>query len=952
MKRLLIFDASNYIFRAFFASPAMNNSKGFPTNALHFYTSMILSVIRRIHPDAVALAHEMRGPKFRHALYSEYKAQRGAPPDALVLQFPWFRKITDALGLHAYDAQGYEADDIIATLTRQARQQDWHVVIATSDKDLMQLVERQNGVDTVCLFDAMAKSHEGPHFVTIDDVIARFKVEPARVADVLALSGDTSDNIPGCKGIGEKTAGALIVKFGSLEELIARRAEITKPAQRANLDAFAPQAALSKQLVSLAYDAPVHLAFDALNPRPKDVREVFSALDMIRLLHDILGPDVTVDPSVPKAVIPQTETQTETQIGAEPATPLPASEHASPVTDPRSRAFFCPKSPAGLRRQLFDTEVLSTTASLKEFIGDVYKEGARVAILPVPKNTSVVRPELLGIALSTASRAVYFPMHTQRSLFALSNASENSLPILLEFLNSPHPKSVYGVKPLVALALSHRHPIDIAACFDVEIAAYLLHPESQTTLGICARNYLDVELPSSPETWLLQTKKKADFLALPDHAMANIAGAWAQIIVQLAEILPDELQANLLTEVYRDIDLPVAGILANMEFHGIGVDVQALHALARHFDEELQKLDAKAHSFSDADFNINSPKSLAQFLFQTLGLTPKTKKKSTYGLSTDQDTLESIDHPIAQIILDYRAISKLRSTYSDSLAELADPQTHRIHGRFNGCVTATTRLSSSEPNLQNIPARTELGRQIKRAFIPSPGCSFVSADYSQIELRLMAAFSHEPVLCSAYQRGEDVHARTAAALLNIDIHEVTKAQRQLAKTINFGLIYGMGVQKLARETGIDKKEAKAFLDTFHAQFPTLMQYLEKLTETAREQGEVRTLLGHRRPIPELFSTNAMIKATGGRIATNTPIQGSASDIVKRAMLRLDDALHAHHLHATLLVQIHDELLLECPDSEVPQTTALLREAMEHAVDIGIPLKVEVKVGKNWADMNA
>ncbi len=951
MPRLLIFDASNYMFRAHFASPPMNNSAGFPTNALHFYTSMILSVIRRVSPDAIALACEKRGPKFRHELYPDYKGHRETPPEALQLQFPWFHRITDALGIPAYTADGYEADDIIATLVRQARQKDWHVVIASSDKDLMQLIERtEEGTDAVVMLDAMAKGAKSFHVSTLDDVKSRFNVAPNLVPDVLALAGDTADNIPGCKGIGEKTAGKLIAQYGSLENLMTHLHEIKKTAQKANLEAFAPSAELSKTLTSLVSNVPVELKLETLHPDPAKVIPLFSALELHKLLADVLGSDVRPDYSIPRVQLPGAH--------PEPTQPLQKSlfdgcscgclENNDKSAAPNSIETHI--DPPQKLRNFIETTVVQQIEDLDAFLADASAHTHQVAIAPVWLDETLAARKPLGLALASSEKAIYLPLHQSRTLFDTS--AESCIPIshVLTFLKQTTlRKCVYGFKPIWQYAQKHGLELNTDSFFDVEIAAYLHHPErTKYDLAVCAEEYLGEPLLKSPGNWLGTGKKALKPETLSPQEIAPIAGLWAQIILQLAEKLPAILERHRLKTIYETQDLPLSRILAQMEFYGIRLDISALTELTKAFDAEMTRLDKAAHSFSDVPFNINSPKDLGRFLFDVLGLVPGTKKNRQHGMSTDQETLESIEHPIAQIILDYRAISKLRSTYTHALADMVNPATGRLHGQFNACVTATTRLSSSDPNLQNIPSRTELGRQIRRAFIPQNDWTFVSADYSQIELRLMAAFSQEPVLCQAYQNGEDVHRRTAAALLDIPLNDVTKEQRQLAKTINFGLLYGMGVHKLARETGTTKAEAKAFLEKFHAQFPTLSSFFEKQIEKAHEAGETRTLDGHRRPL--IPSRRPMEKALNDRIALNTPIQGSASDIVKRAMLRLDKMLHEQGLHARLLLQVHDELLLECPDDEVDQVANLLTKAMENAADIGVPLRVELKIGKTWADM--
>ena len=942
MKKLLIFDASNYMFRAFYAAPPMNNSAGFPTNALHFFTSMVLAVIHRIKPDVIAMACERRGKKFRHALYADYKGQREAPPEDLQKQFPYFRQITDAMGIPSYDAETFEADDVIATLTQQACKAGYQVVIASSDKDLMQLV-KQDG--SVIMLDAMSKSRSKEYrVVTYDDVVARFNVEPERVADVLALAGDTIDNIPGCKGIGEKTAGKLIAEYGSLENLMARRGEIKKPAQKANLEAFAANAELSKKLTTLVFDVPVKLEETGMKPDPSQIVPLFSSLELHRLLTDILGPEYRPDPTVPRVGAQSHQDSSSDEVACEAHPEEKKSQEIPANANP------APCTPVALIRPFVKTTVINSDEALLKFRDHILQQP--LAMIPLWLSEKADDRRLLGMAISTPTQAIYVPIYQERTLFSPPTLRESTEKLLIELLTDDHIfKVVYGVKSLYQYAQRLKFALNIDLFFDVEIAAYLTHPErKELTLAACAEEYLGQRLIVTQENWLGSGKSAVQPTSFSSAQIADFAGLWAQCALQLAEKLPIELEHHQLSTPFREIDMKLAPVLAEMEYEGIRLDVDGLHDLSAAFDAELKRLDGEIHSFGTESFNINSTKELAHFLFDTLGIVPGTKKNRQHGLSTDQDTLESIDHPIAQLILNYRTISKLRSTYSETLVQQADPVTHRLHGKFNACVTATTRLSSSDPNLQNIPSRDEIGRRIKRTFVPREGWSFVSADYSQIELRLMAAFSKEPVLCEAYRNGEDVHARTAASLFDIPIEQVTRTQRQLAKTINFGLLYGMGVQKLARETGYSKTEAKSFLKKFHEQFPTLSAFFDAQVEIARQHGETRTLLGHRRPVRELYSLRPMERAFGERIALNAPIQGSASDIVKVAMIRLDSKLREKNLHGRLLIQVHDELLIECPDDEVDETADLLVNAMENAVDIGIPLSVELKIGKNWADM--
>ena len=1051
-KKLLIFDASNYIFRAFYASPPMCNSAGFPTNALHFYTSMLLSVIHRVNPDCIALAHEKKGPKFRHELYPEYKGQRTPPPEELVMQFPWFRKITDALGICAYDSDGFEADDVIATLTTQARNLQYDVIIASSDKDLMQLIASEDGYDRVVLLDALSKAahaKNGAHWIGTNDVIARFNVEPNRVADVLALAGDAIDNIPGCKGIGEKTAGKLIAQYGSLENLMASRGEIKKPAQKANLDAFAPNAELSKKLVSLVYDVPVTLVEHTMSPNPDLIIPLFSALDLNKLLVEVLGKSAQPDPSVPK-ITPHsadfqptiqntspsadanavanavsnpnctntvsnavsntnnaistpnctntvsnavsnpnctntvsnavsnlncanavanavsdpncTNTVSNAILGsndAVPSTPQKSpKKQAPPATtpDPEILGILQAAKRACSPFDLVSAPIVDSIADLDARFAAMADDKTTVAVVPIFEHTAPQAPGMIGCAFATGdgARDFYCTWNTvQKTLFdVISNDGNQCRHAIAQFLSrSDITFAVYDVKPILQWLWAGGYSPNIAQFFDIQIAAYILHPSrSRLSLQSCVAEFIARDLPILPDQWLGTGKKQKTPREMPMQSCADAALTWASAMRQCVQPLKSALERANLSQLFSQIDIPIAETLARMEFYGIEVETNYLREMATDFDEKLRKLDEEAHKFSDEPFNINSPKSLGHFLFETLKLEPATKKNKTHGLSTDQDTLESLDHPIASIILQYRTISKLRSSYTESLIDCADRASSRIHCHFNECVTATTRLSSSDPNLQNIPARSDLGRQIKRAFVPAKGYCFVSADYSQIELRVLASLSRDPVLVNAYQNDLDIHALTASELFDKKIDDVTKAERQIAKSINFGIVYGMGSQKLSREVHISKQEAKQFLEKFNQRFPVLAQWLDDNGIKARQTGVIHTVLGHRRIIDEFLSPNKMIQAAGDRIAANSPIQGSASDIVKCAMLRLQSLLAQNNSKARIILQIHDELLLETPIDELEQTKAILIDAMTNACDIGIPLKIDLKVGNNWADM--
>ncbi len=943
--KILIIDAFNYIFRAFFASPRMTTKAGFPTNGLHLFTTMLLSTINKIGPDAVILAFEPEGGRkslFRSKLYPEYKAQRTPPPEELVQQLPYFRPLVDALGLMSYSVDGYEADDIIATLTKQAVEQHHHVVIGSSDKDLMQLV-REDGSVTM-LLDMGTNKGKLPKWATYADVVERFTVSPDKVADVLALSGDTIDNIPGCKGIGEKTAGQLIAQFNSLENLMAHLDDIKKPAQHKNLVEFSEHAALSKQLTSLVYDVPVTLELRGFDPTShrEELRALLTKFEMIKLRRELLGEDAPSPADLAEMAMRDTPVDELSIFDAKPVMARPEALIHSTALKPE------------LVRELNSPRQLKTVGEITAFFERARAVG-RVSAWPLWSEST--RDKLVGIGLASEKDAVWiaFAACVQRSLFAMANDVEDlQTPTVKALLAFEGKKCVFGIKPFVKLARRLGRPFDVQTWFDTQIAAYVLHPENAPhAFDKVVSLYLAHSLELTPENWLGSGKKRTltDSVAA-DVATQNVA-KWADLVDQLAVRLPVELDAHDLRTPFETLDMPLAPILANMEYEGVLLDLDALRALSQDYAQKIADLEAKAVEYAGEAFNMNSPKQVGELLYNKLKLEPARKKRTSGGaFSTDEETLESLcdQHALPRVILDYREVAKLKSTYADALLEQVEASTQRIHGNFNACVTATTRLSSSDPNLQNIPSRGEEGRKIKRAFVAREGWSFVGADYSQIELRLMAAFSKEPALCEAFVAGVDVHARTASSIFDVPVEQVTKAQRQVGKTINFALLYGMGAQKLARETGYSVKEAKAFLEKFKAQFGVLNNWFETQLSQARQSGECRTLLGHRRVITEFDSDNGGVRALGDRIAANTPVQGGASDIVKKAMIELDRVIRQKQLHAKLLLQVHDELIVECPDDEVERVSTLLRDVMEHTVEVGVPLAVELGIGKRWTDM--
>ncbi|GIW71117.1 MAG: DNA polymerase [Planctomycetota bacterium] len=895
---LYLLDGTYYVFRAYHAIRELRNRKGFPTNGLFAFTAMLLNVIRDLRPSHLAVVFDPKGGSFRDGLYAEYKANRAAPPEDLVPQIPLFRQIVEALRIPVLEVEGYEADDVIATLVKKAEQAGVPVVILSADKDLYQLLDER----TVML-DAMRN-----RTITLAEVHARYQVGPERVADVQALVGDSSDNVPGVPGIGEKTAGKLIAQFGGLEQLFANLERVSGLKRRQALAAHREQALLARELVRLRTDAPVELDLERLRLQPPDFAR-FEAL--------CAELDFTSFPDKLR------------ELFAEAA----AEEAAS-----RSAAT------AGAYTTVLEEQ------TLRRCLREIRAHG-RLSFDLETTSTDPLRAEIVGFALAwRAGHGVYVPV-AHRGLGAPRQLGRAAvLAALRPLLEDPAlPKIGHHTK--YEITILRRHGIEMRgiAC-DTMLAAYLLDPNRRRyKLDVLAWEYLGYRTIRYAEV-AGRGKHQRRFDEVEVEAATRYAAEDADITLRLAEVLLPELERTGLARVHAEIELPLAGVLARMEQTGIRVDVEILGELAREFRQRLAALEERIYAAAGERFLINSPRQLAHILFGKLGL--KAGRRGKTGPSTDQRVLESLReaHPLPGLILEHRQLQKLVSTYIEALPKLVRPETGRVHTDFHQAVAATGRLSSSDPNLQNIPVRTEEGRRIRQAFVPEPGWVLLGADYSQIELRLLAHMSGDPVLIEAFQRGEDIHARTAAELFGVPLAEVSREQRHAAKAINFGLIYGMGAARLGRELGLERRAAEEYIARYFERLPRVRPFLEGLRQRAREVGYAETLFGRRRPIPELQSERETDRALGERLAVNTPIQGSAADLIKVAMVRIDRRLQAGESSARMLLQVHDELLFEVPPAELEAARELVRHEMENALALAVPLRVEIASGPDWASL--
>jgi len=887
---LYLVDGSSYIYRAYYAIRHLSNSKGEATNAVFGFTKMLQTLIKQEQPGHLAVIFDAKGPTFRKELYAEYKANRSAMPEDLVPQIPLIKEVVRAFKLPLLELQGYEADDIIATLARRYAASGMNVTVVTGDKDLMQIVDER-----ISLLDTMKgkRAREA-------EVIERFGVPPRQVLEVLGLAGDSSDNIPGVPGIGEKTASALIQEFGDIENLLANIDKVKGAKRQESLRQFADQARLSRKLADLVYDLPVAINYEDLAICPPDstqLAEVYRRLEFHQLLQEL---DLTA--SGPKTSADASHYQTIT------------AEAALDTMIAQLRAA---------KRFAFDTETTSLRA---------------------------VQAKLVGLSFSlTAGSGWYVPVGHRY----LGAPEQLPLELVLKKLrplleDAQYEKVGQNIK-YDALVLRNAGVELAGITDDCMVLSYLTHPEAKSHgLDALASDLLGHRMIPYKEL-TGRGQKQIGFAEVEVEKAAVYAAEDADITWRIAEKLLPELPASGAEKLYRDIEMPLVNVLTRVEWQGIRVDAQLLKRLSTEMRVDLARLETEIHDLAGGPFNINSPKQMGEILFEKLGL-PRGKKTKT-GWSTNVEVLTVLaeEHTIAAKILDYRSLAKLISTYTDALPQLINPASGRIHTSFNQAVTATGRLSSSEPNLQNIPIRSVEGRRIREAFLPAEGNLLLAADYSQIELRVMAHMADVAALKESFAAGEDIHRRTASEIFNVFPGMVSDDMRRQAKTINFGVLYGMGAFSLAKDLGIGRKEAQQFIDNYFARYPAVRQFMEARKAEAREHQYVTTLLGRRCAIAEINSSNGAIRSYAERNAINYPIQGSAADIIKVAMVNIDRRLRHENLQTRMVLQVHDELVFDVPAAEVELIKQLVKLEMENAVPLSVPLVVDMGVGANWSE---
>ncbi|MCG8591573.1 MAG: DNA polymerase I [Proteobacteria bacterium] len=886
-KRLLVIDGANTVYRAFFAIPHLRAPDGSPTNAVHGFATMLQKVIREEAPDAVAVVFDAPGKTFRHQAYPEYKAGRDAQPEDLSKQFPVVRELVDTLCLARIEVPGVEADDVIATLVAQTPETT-SVVIVSTDKDLMQLASER-----VTLLDSTKNRRYGPA-----EVEERFGVPPAQMLDLRALVGDSSDNIPGVKGIGEKGAAKLIGEWRDLENLLAHAAQVKAKRAREALQEQADEARLSKQLATLRSDVELPLELAALaigEPDLAALRRLYERLGFTRLLEAL--EDDAGAPASAAAEIAVDVVRDAKELGRR-LDALPADAPACLVP------VFGEGNPA-----------------VAAWIGLAFAEGPeRAAYVPLcdPAGEPTCAPEAVAEVLTATfgrDDAWSWGGKATKALQSLVAERGGSLP---------------------------------APGYDVEVAAFLLDPAAAHDVAAVASRELGRRVASQQDV-AGRGAKAVPLETLPVADVAAWSGAEACVAAALRAPLAEALERDGLEPLYLDVELPLTAVLSRMERAGVRVDEERLVELSREYEDELRQIEREIYDSAGEEFLVSSPKQLQRILFEKLKL-PVLKKTKT-GYSTDEGVLEQLaaHHPLPERILAFRRLSKLKSTYIDALPPLVNASSGRIHPTFLQTGAATGRLAANHPNVQNIPIRTEQGIRIREAFVPAEGRALLSADYSQVELRILAHYSEDASLIDAFEKGEDIHRRTAAEVAGVTPEDVDDELRARAKAVNFGIIYGSSAFGLANQLGIATGEAQETIKAYFARYEGVRRFLDETVATASERGFVTTLLGRRRYLPDLRSRNRVLRQAAERMAVNTVIQGTAADLIKSAMVAVDAALQAEGHQARVILQVHDELVFELPAAEIQAVTDLARREMASVMALRVPLVVDVGHGANWRE---
>ncbi|MDX1445475.1 DNA polymerase I [Lishizhenia sp.] len=926
-KKLFLLDAFALIYRAYFAfskNPRVN-SKGQNTSAAFGFTNALIDVINREKPTHLAVVFDAPGGATnRQEDFSDYKANREEMPEDIRSMLDPIKEIISAFNIPILLKPGFEADDVIGTLAKMAEKEGFQTYMMTPDKDFGQLVS-----ENIFMYRP-GRGGKPAEIWGIPEICEKFQVEdPIQVIDILGLWGDAVDNIPGIPGIGEKTSKKLIAKYGSMENLFEHTDEL-KGKQKENVINFMEQGRMSKMLATIILDVDVE--FDAedlkvVEPNADKIRELFTELEFRNLAKRVLGEEIVVTQA---ASSPKDENQLDLFGTANDTNSTPATPESLKSLSTEKPSYHFVQTPEGRQKLLakimeqssvcFDTE----TSSLE----------ARHA-------------DIVGMSISfKAKEAYYIPFPTK---------FEEAKAILEEFKPYFQSKDIEKVAHNIKydLQVIGRYGIEVEGpMFDTMIAHYLLSPDAKHSMDRLAEYYLNYETISIDSILGKKGKKQKSMLDIPQEEIVDYACEDADITWQLKELFEPEIQKDHLKSLFYDMEMPLVEVLKTMEEEGINLDIEGLATFSQELGESLEKLEKDIKALAEEDFNLDSPRQLGEVLFEKMKISSKAKKTKTGQYSTSEDVLQKHkdDHEIIPLILDYRSLKKLKNTYVDPLPTLVDEQDGRLHTHYMQTVAATGRLSSNNPNLQNIPIRTEKGREIRKAFIAKDDNHLLmAADYSQIELRIIAALSQDENMVHAFQNNLDIHAATAAKVFKVNLEDVTREQRSSAKAVNFGIIYGQGAFGLAQNLGISRKEAKAIIDGYFEEYATIKTYMDQAVKDAREKGYVETIFNRRRYLPDINSSNAVVRGFAERNAINAPIQGSAADIIKLAMIKVAERMKKEKVNSKLLLQVHDELVFDVHKSEQEIMAKLVQEEMEHAVELAVPMKVEYELAKNWLE---
>ncbi|MBU2520770.1 MAG: DNA polymerase I [Proteobacteria bacterium] len=886
-KTIYLIDGSAYIYRAYHAIRELSNSKGLPTNAAFGFTKILLKLIEDRNPEYVGMFFDVKGPTFRHEMFDAYKANRPPMPEDLSIQIPYIRDITKGFNIPVVEMSGYEADDLIGTLARKAEDAGFSVIMVTGDKDFMQLVTKNS-----IIWDPMKEK-------TIDSDFIKdtYGLEPGQMVDVMGLSGDSADNIPGVPGIGPKTAVSLIKAFGSIELLYEQVDAIKKKKQYENLVRYKEQALLSRELVRINDNVSLSFTPEDFKYKAPDsavLSELFKKLEFRQLQQSVLK-----------------------------------------QTDLSGKKY----------RPVFNIEELSDLVTILEASG-------LFALDTETTSKDPMAAELVGLSFSVkADEAFYIPCAHEYKDAPKQLKLDEVLKRLKPVLENHKIKKI-GQNIKYDWIVLLRHGIRLSGViFDTMLASYLINPSKRAhNLDQIALDFLDHKTISYEEV-AGKGKNASCFSKVSLEKAVPYACEDADITLMAYNVLMPMLKDMGLEELFEKVEMPLVPVLMKMEMTGINVDREKLMILSKSFEHQLEQLEAGIYSIAGEEFNIRSSQQLGRILFEKLKLPVQKKTKKKTGYSTDVDVLEVLaeQHELPALILRHRTVAKLKSTYADALTDLMNPETGRIHTSYNQTVTATGRLSSSEPNLQNIPVRSDEGREIRRAFIPRKGWSLLAADYSQIELRILAHYSDDKILIKAFKENEDIHIRTATEVFQVFPSLITSELRQQAKVINFGIVYGMSPYGLSKELGISQKMAKTYIHNYFTRYRGVKEFIDKTIKEARISKKTSTLLGRIRLLPDINNSNKNLREFAERTAINTPIQGTAADLIKIAMITVDSAFTEKGLKSAMLLSVHDEIVFEVPHDELDTVRSLVKDIMESVWDLKVPLKVNLAVGENWAE---